>query len=184
MGWCLAGAVFVGCKWLSGYAWYEVASRLRSRPSSHPGLLRHIAYAIAWPGLDAHAFLGAAHRAKPVHGREVCWALAKLTLGLLLFLVVSGRLVSGRWLVDVGMPPVDSSGMLYVVGWVGMIGLVMSLHFGLFHVLSCVWRGVGIPTSINHRPETARPGTNRTETTSNNSSPRIIFATAQQTSRP
>ena len=42
------------------------------------------------------------------------------------------------------MPPVDSSGMLYVVGWVGMIGLVMSLHFGLFHVLSCVWRGVGV----------------------------------------
>jgi D-alanyl-lipoteichoic acid acyltransferase DltB (MBOAT superfamily) len=35
-----------------------------------------------------------------------------------------------------------------MAGWVGMIGVVMTLHFGTFHLLSCFWRSNG----VNARP--------------------------------
>jgi hypothetical protein len=30
-------------------------------------------------------------------------------------------------------------------GWLGMIGLVMFLHFGVFHLLALMWRRAGVP---------------------------------------
>ena len=41
----------------------------------------------------------------------------------------------------------------YAAGWVGMAGIVMVLHFGIFHVLSCAWRRAGVEA----RPLMNRP---------------------------
>jgi len=32
----------------------------------------------------------------------------------------------------------------YLTGWVGMVSIVLVLHFGSFHLLSCAWRQAGV----------------------------------------
>jgi len=40
-----------------------------------------------------------------------------------------------------------------VAGWIGLVGLVFILHFGLFHLLSLCWRRTGInATPIMNAP--------------------------------
>jgi hypothetical protein len=31
-----------------------------------------------------------------------------------------------------------------LIGWIGMVGIVLTLHFGLLHLLSCLWRNFGL----------------------------------------
>ena len=41
----------------------------------------------------------------------------------------------------------------YLIGWTGMIAIVLILHFGLFQLLSCYWRSLGIEARpIMNRP--------------------------------
>lgn len=54
------------------------------------------------------------------------------------------------------MMPADSP-RAYFVGWLGMLGIVLVLYFGLFHVLSCAYRQAGIDAApIMSWPLTAR----------------------------
>lgn len=57
------------------------------------------------------------------------------------WLFAGTKLVGGIVLLY-GVLPLLSPELL--VGWVGMIGLIFVLHFGLFHLLSCWWRSHGI----------------------------------------
>ncbi len=114
--WSVAIAIYAGCKWLT---WWL------SPPARAP-LWKHAGYLLAWPGLDAPAFLRGA--ASPPAAGEWLLATGKLVLGLTLLF---GAL---RWIED--WPPL-------AVGWAGMIAIVTSLHFGLFHLLSCYWRNRG-----------------------------------------
>ena len=57
--------------------------------------------------------------------------LTVLILALGVFLLF----LAGRWIPE-HYP--------YLVGWVGMVGVIMVLHFGSFHLLSCAWRHVGV----------------------------------------
>jgi hypothetical protein len=119
--WTLAFAIYAGCKWLT---W-------RRTPVRGVSVWRHAGYLLAWPGLDAVGFLNthpASCTPKPKRS-EWLFAGAKLALGILLLFVVA-RLVPARY--------------PYLVGWVGMIGIVMVLHFGIFHLLSCAWRSRGV----------------------------------------
>ena len=119
--WSLALAIYAGCKWLS---W-------RGAPRPRAPLWKHLGYLLAWPGLDAATFLKP--RSSP--GFRQCspdeWlcGIGKFILGLATFFLLARRAPSDEPLV---------------AGWIGMIGIVMTLHFGLFHLLSCAWRSLGV----------------------------------------
>jgi hypothetical protein len=119
--WTLAAAVFAGCKWLT---WSRT-------PAPGAPAWRQAAYLVAWPGLDAKAFLDSRpipHDRRPTPAEWV-FAAVKLLLGVAL-----------TWGV-VRLIPVDAP---LLRGWVGMAGLVFLLHFGSFHLLSCAWRAAGV----------------------------------------
>lgn len=119
--WTLAGAMFAGCKWLT---WRRTLLPAASN-------LRHTGYLFAWPGMDAVAFLTARpseNRSRPT-ASEWLLAGARLALGLALIFAVA-RLIPAE--------------MPYLSGWVGMVGMILVLHFGSFHLLSCAWRAAGV----------------------------------------
>lgn len=116
--WTLAFAIYVGCKWLT---W-------RRTPTKSVGTGKQIAYLLFWPGLDAAAFMNGKVK-RPPAGIEWLFATAKMTLGLTL-------LLSAPFII----PPSRE----FLLGWTGMVGLVFALHFGLFHLLSCLWRSLGV----------------------------------------
>src|SRR5205807_7560125 len=35
-----------------------------------------------------------------------------------------------------------------LVGWIGMIGMILILHFGLFHLLAMEWRAAGVNVEL------------------------------------
>jgi hypothetical protein len=128
--WLLSAAIFAGCKWLT---W-------RRTVATGAQWWQHAGYLLAWPGLDADAFLSS-KRLPPkerVHPREWSFAALRLVIGVTLFWVVAGLV---------------SEDHKIIFGWLGMIGLILMLHFGAFHLLSCAWRSLG----IDARPLMNRP---------------------------
>ena len=119
--WLLAFVIFCGCKWLT---W-------RRTPVRGAPLWRHLGYLAAWPGLDARCFL------KPDRPA----GLPKPPLAEWLF--ASGKLALGVAILF-GLARFVPAEYPYLVGWAGMVGIVMVLHFGTFHLLSCAWRAAGV----------------------------------------
>jgi len=127
--WGLAFAIYAGLKLLSWFC----------RGRGRAPMWRHAAYVFAWPGMDASSFLftPAADVARPARSEWVA-AWVKSGVGVLI-LTLAVR--AAEW----GDP--------YLVGWAGMIGIVLTLHFGLFHLLSCFWRRCGVAAiPIMHSP--------------------------------
>ena len=117
--WLLAGCIYAGLKWLS---WW----RARGVPHAR---WRSIAYLLAWPGMEAERFLHKRHRAAPPSPRKWAWAIFETALGATLL-----------WLVARAIP----NGAILLRGWVGMLGLVLLLHFGSFQLLSLFWQNAGV----------------------------------------
>ena len=111
------GLVYAGCKWLT---WHAGAPAGRG--------WRHAGYLLAWPGLDAPGFFAAGARAERVRRAEWLAASASLAAGALLFFAVARTLAAD----------------LYATGWLGMVGIVLMLHFGTFQLMSCAWRAAGV----------------------------------------
>jgi len=119
--WAMAFALYAGCKWLT----YR-AARVRGVPSDQ---VRSLGYLLAWPGMDATAFLGATDRVARPQPSEWMGAALKTLFGATLTWVVARRAL-----------PVAP----LLAGWLGMVGLVLVLHFGTFHLLSLGWRNIGV----------------------------------------
>ena len=119
--WALALAIYAGCKWLT---W-------RRTPAPNAPPWKHAGYLLAWPGMDARAFLNPAGLPPPPRPRAGEWlfAAAKLLLGVAVVWAVSPRVPTEYPILR---------------GWVGMAGLIFVLHFGSFHLLSCAWRAAGV----------------------------------------
>jgi predicted DCC family thiol-disulfide oxidoreductase YuxK len=118
--WTMAGALYAGCKWLS----YRHALDAGSATSR----TRVILYLFAWPGMDAEAFL-----ARPYCERASGWE----------WIAASLKTALGAALIWVGARAVLPA-YPALAGWLGMVGLVLTLHFGTFHLLSLIWRGAGV----------------------------------------
>ena len=131
--WAIAFALYAGCKYLT----WRMASR------ADVSINRKLAYLLGWPGLDAQRFFsdGSSGVVRPAPG-EWRAAFGKTAIGLSILFGLCR------------MGPADRPS---VVGWVGMVGIVLSLHFGLFHILSCYWRwrSIDAPPLMN-RPLAAR----------------------------
>lgn len=119
--WAISFSIYAGCKWLT---W-----RRTSMPNA--SFWMHTGYLLAWPGMDAAAFLNSSSHSKinVCPPNEWLLALAKFVIGIFLF-----------W----GVASIVPQQYPLLVGWVGMIGIIMMLHFGLFHLLSCGWRTMGV----------------------------------------
>src|SRR5262245_19844519 len=119
--WTMAGALYAGCKWLT-----YCAAR---RPGVAANRLRSLEYLVAWPGMDAGAFLSRSGNENSPARSE--WGIAALKTGLGATLVV----IAAR-------AALPAHPML--AGWLGMTGLIFLLHFGVFHLLSLFWRTFGV----------------------------------------
>ena len=73
--WILSFAIFVSLKWLT---WW----RARARIAQPVG--RSIAYLVAWPGMDAEAFLDATRRVPRPRPTPWVWATLETALGAIL----------------------------------------------------------------------------------------------------
>lgn len=118
--WLLAFAIYAVCKLLS----WQAAGSINGVPH-----WRHWAYLVAWPGLDAARFLDPLRPPEPPTASEWLAGAAKTLLGAFLFWTAE------RWIPSTS--PI-------VLGWAGLVGAGFMLHFGLFHLLSCFWRAVGV----------------------------------------
>jgi hypothetical protein len=117
--WKLAFAIYFSLKWLT---WWGERADVSHTP------LRSAAYLFAWPGMDAAAFLGGARVRKP--GSSLWgWALAKTCMGMLLMWVCARH-------VPANLP--------LLRGWVGLLALILLLHFGSFELIALAWQAAGV----------------------------------------
>jgi hypothetical protein len=120
--WALSIATFFGCKWET---WFR--ARLAG---VHASFARNFGYLLLWPGMDARTFLSADKISTRPGVRDWLAVTAKTLLGCSLVWLAARNAVKEHSLA---------------VGWIGMIGIVLALHFGLFHLIALAWQAAGVP---------------------------------------
>jgi Membrane bound O-acyl transferase family len=118
--WILSFTIFISLKWLT---WWRARSR-----TAHSAW-RSAAYLLGWPGMDAGAFLHTTQRVRPPAPPTWLWATLETLLGATLL-----------WVVARSVPPREP----LLRGWVGMLGLILLLHFGTFKIVALLWQSVGV----------------------------------------
>ena len=119
--WAMTGALFLGCKWLTFWR--------AKQKGTNASAVRAFGFFFLWAGMDATAFLGTRATQETVNGpaRRAAFALIKMGAGMF-FLFELARFAPNPLLA----------------GWIGMIGLILILHFGLFDLAATAWRMLGI----------------------------------------
>jgi alginate O-acetyltransferase complex protein AlgI len=79
--------------------------------------------------MDAAAFLDPRRTAPAPTSAEWLFACCKFAAGLAILIAAA------KW------PPSENA---FWLAWAGMVGIVLLLHFGAFHLLSCIWRTAGV----------------------------------------
>jgi alginate O-acetyltransferase complex protein AlgI len=118
--WILSFAIYFSLKWLT---WWRARSRI-----AHPAW-RSAAYLLTWPGMDADAFLDASQCVPPPASSTWMWAALETILGATLLWCVARYVPQGQSLLR---------------GWVGMLGLILLLHFGTFQMVALMWQSLGV----------------------------------------
>lgn len=118
--WLLAVTIFAGLKWLT---WWKVRKQIRH------ARWRSVAYLLAWPGMDPDSFLDSDRRPHKPAASAWLWAVVETGLGAILL-----------WVVARVVP--QNEGLLR--GWIGMLGLILLLHFGSFQLLAFFWQRAGV----------------------------------------
>jgi alginate O-acetyltransferase complex protein AlgI len=116
--WLLAIALFAGLKWAR---WWSVRAIVSHKT------WRSVAFLLAWPGMDAEAFLDAERKAARPRFQEWSWASVKTIVGAVLI-----------WGIARHTP------MPLAQGWIGLLGMVLIMHFGIFHLLALFWQVCGV----------------------------------------
>lgn len=120
--WTMAFAIYAGCKWLTYRA--AVAGGMKFT------LKRTIAYLFGWVGMEPAAF--ATNRTRGQKPPRSEWPLA------------SAKTAIGVALVWMGVRFVPET-LPLAAGWIGMVGIILTLHFGVFHLLALAWQRAGVP---------------------------------------
>ena len=129
--WIMAVALFIAAKWIT------ISQLVFSK--ERVNRLRLMQYLVFWPGMDPSPFY--AGDTAPVPPKRE-WVVA------------GTKTLFGATLLWFGVGCVTRNHPL-LRGWVGMIGVVFLLHFGIFHLVSLYWRAC----DINASPIMRSPGT-------------------------
>ena len=151
--WLMAAAIFFGCKGLTFWS--------ARRQIVHPRVGRALAYLSLWPGMDSRKFLGRpTHQNLTALSRQVSRRPrggVRETLEQELVSRASEEL-SGKTpkkQANIAIAEVFLGGVLLfgfarlapyplLTGWIGMIGMILVLHFGMFALLAIAWRADGL----------------------------------------
>jgi hypothetical protein len=163
--WLMTGAIFLGCKWLTFWGVRRQIQPVR--------VGRALAYFFLWPGMDAKKFacptdrqnLTALNRQvlrKPAsevrQARDPRWVsraakqlsgnvprhagrMPALSAKRRSIVVATAKILLGAVLLF-GLARFAPDPLL--TGWIGMIGMILVLHFGMFALLAIAWRAYGL----------------------------------------
>ena len=119
--WALSIAIFFGCK---SETW--IRARFAGIRAS---IARNAGYLLLWPGMDARAFLSAGSSSIRPHAKD--------------WLVASAKTLFGCGLIWFAARNANGHPSL-AIGWIGMMGIIFALHFGVFHLLALAWQSAGV----------------------------------------
>ncbi len=116
-----------GLMWLLAAGLFFAGKAAMVRGAALPGG-RLWGFSLGWAGMDPSPFR-MAPAMRPLHlPRALGWPMVNLAAGCWLLWFVARQFAHPL-----------------ATGWIGMTGLILTLHFGLFALLAVAWRAAGVP---------------------------------------